>query len=68
MHYAPVIECFMAHSAYSVAVLFKMLLVETWNGGLYDESMDDIVNSNLHVMSFMELSLEDDVSDHSMLS
>lgn len=58
----------MAHSAYSVAVLFKMLLVEIWNGGLYDESMDDIVNSNLHVMRFMELSLEDDVSDHSMLS
>lgn len=54
--------------AYSVAVLFKMLLVEIWNGGLYDESMDDIVNSNLHVMRFMELSLEDDVSDHSMLS
>ena len=45
-----------------------MLLVEIWNGGLSDESVEDIANLNLHVMCFLGLSLEDDVPDHSVLS
>ncbi|MCC8996698.1 MAG: transposase, partial [Nitrosomonas sp.] len=39
-----------------------------WNGGLSDESVEDMANSNLHVMRFLGLSLEDDVQDHSVLS
>jgi len=35
---------------------------------LSDESVEDMANSNLHVMRFLELSLEDDVPDHSVLS
>ena len=54
--------------AYSGLLLFKMLLVGIWNGGLSDESVEDMANSNLHVMRFLELSLEDDVPDHSVLS
>ena len=49
-------------------MLFKMLLVGIWNGGLSDESVEDMANSNLHVMRFLGLSLEDDVPDHSVLS
>ena len=45
-----------------------MLLVGIWNGGLSDESVEDMANSNLHVMRFLGLSLEDDVPDHSVLS
>ena len=45
-----------------------MLLVGIWNGGLSDESVEDIANSNPHVMRFLGLSLEDDVPDHSVLS
>lgn len=45
-----------------------MLLVGIWNGGLSDESVEEIVDSNLHVMRFLGLSLEDDVPDHSVLS
>ncbi|MFZ1852450.1 MAG: transposase [Nitrosomonas sp.] len=54
--------------AYSGLLLFKMLLVGIWNGGLSDESVEDIANSNLRVMRFLGLSLEDDVPDHSVLS
>ncbi|WMJ07652.1 transposase [Nitrosomonas sp. sh817] len=43
-----------------------MLLIEIWNGGLSDESAEDIANSNLHVMRFLGSSLEDDVPDHSV--
>ncbi|MFZ1852132.1 MAG: transposase, partial [Nitrosomonas sp.] len=39
-----------------------------WKGGLNDESVDDMANSNLHVMRFLGLSLEDNVPDHSVLS
>ena len=54
--------------AYSGLLLFKMLMVGIWNGGLSDESVEDMANSNLHVMRFLDLSLEDDVPDHSVLS
>ncbi len=56
------------HPAYSGLLLFKMLMVAIWNGGLSDESIEDMANSNLHVMRFLELALEDDVPDHSVLS
>ncbi len=42
-----------------------MLLVGIWNGGFSDES---VANSNLHVMRFLGLCLEDDVPDHFILS
>ncbi len=45
-----------------------MLLVGIWNGGLSDESVEEMANSNLHVMRFLGLLLEDDVPDHSVLS
>lgn len=45
-----------------------MLLVGIWNGGLSDEAVEDMANSNLHVMRFLGLSLEDNVPDHSVLS
>ncbi|WP_143074353.1 transposase [Nitrosomonas sp. Nm166] len=35
-----------------------MLLAGIWNGGLSDESVEDMANSNLHVMRFLGLSLE----------
>ena len=54
--------------AYPGLLLFKMLLIGIWNGGLSDESVEDIANSNLQVMRFLGLSLEDDVPDHSVLS
>ena len=45
-----------------------MLLVGIWNGGLSDEAVEEMANSNLHVMRFLGLSLEDEVADHSVLS
>ena len=45
-----------------------MLLVGIWNGGLSDEAVEEMANSNLHVMRFLGLSLEDEVPDHSVLS
>lgn len=48
--------------------LIRVLLTGIWNGGLSDESVEDMANSNLHVMRFLGLSLEDDVPDHSVLS
>ena len=45
-----------------------MLLVGIWkNGGLSDEPVEDMANSNLHMMRFLGLSLEDEVPDHSAL-
>ena len=38
-----------------------------WNDGLSDESVEDMANSNLQVMRFLGLSLEDDVPGHSVL-
>jgi len=54
--------------AYPGLLLLKMLLAGIWNGGLSDESVEDMANSNLHVMRFLGLSLEDDVPDHSVLA
>ena len=62
IHYAPVSDA-AGRSAYS-----GLLLTGIWNGGLSDESVEDMANSNLHVMRFLGLSLEDDVPDHSVLS
>ncbi|MBK7353852.1 MAG: transposase [Nitrosomonas sp.] len=67
IHYAPVSDA-AGRPAYPGLLLFKMLLVGIWNGGLSDESVEDMANSNLHVMQFLGLSLEDDVPDHSVLS
>ena len=67
VHYFPISDA-AGRPAYSGLLLFKMLLVGIWNGGLSDESVEDMVNSNLHVMRFLGLSLEDDVPDHSVLS
>ena len=66
-HYAPVSDA-AGRPAYCGLLLFKVLLVGIWNGGLSDESVEDMANSNLHVMRFLGLSLEDDVPDHSVLS
>ena len=67
VHYAPVSDA-AGRPAYSGLLLFKMLLIGIWHGGLSDESVEDTANSNLHVMRFLGLSLEDDVPDHSVLS
>ncbi len=66
-HYAPASDV-TGRPAYPGLLLFKMLLVGIWNGGLSDESVEDMANSNLHVMRFLDLSLEEDVPDHSVLS
>lgn len=67
VHYSPISDA-AGRPAYSGLLLFKMLLVGIWNGGLSDESVEEMANSNLHVMRFLGLSLEDDVPDHSVLS
>mgnify|MGYP001393119552 FL=1 len=67
VHYAPISDI-TGRPAYPGLLLFKMLLVGIWNGGLSDEAVEDMANSNLHVMRFLGLSLEDDVPDHSVLS
>ena len=61
-HYAPASDV-TGRPAYPGLLLFKMLLVGIWNGGLSDESVEEMANSNLHVMRFLRLSLEDDVRD-----
>jgi IS5 family transposase len=66
-HYAPASDV-TGRPAYPGLLLFNMLLVGIWNGGLSDESAEDMANSNLHVMRFLDLSLEDDVPDQSVLS
>ncbi len=45
-----------------------MLLVGIWYKGLSDEAVEDMANSNLHVMRFLGIRLEDHVPDHSVLS
>lgn len=42
-HYAPVSDA-AGRPAYSGLLLFKMLLVGIWNGGLSDESVEDMAN------------------------
>ena len=54
--------------AYPGILLFKMLLVGIWHGGLTDEAVEDRANSNLDVMRFLNLALEDEMPDHSVLS
>lgn len=66
-HYAPATDV-TGRPAYPGILLFKMLLVGLWNGGLSDESVEDMANVNLHVMRFLGLDLEDNVPDHSVLS
>lgn len=53
---------------YSGLLLFKMLLLGVWNGSLSDRAVEDLVNENLSAMRFCDLSLEDSVPDHSVLS
>ena len=53
------------HPAYSGLLLFKILLMGIWNGALSDEATEDMANSYLHVIWFLELVLGDDVPDHS---
>lgn len=66
-HYAPVSDV-VGRPAYPGLLLFKMLLVGLWHGGLSDEAVEDMANVNLHALCFLGLSLEDDVPDHSVLS
>lgn len=66
-HYAPVSDI-VGRPAYPGLLLFKMLLVGLWHGGLSDEAVEDMANVNLHVLCFLGLALEDDVPDHSVLS
>ncbi len=54
--------------AYSGLLLFKMLLVGIWNGGLSDRNTEEMVCENLSAMAFCGLALENDVPDHSCLS
>jgi IS5 family transposase len=42
-----------SHPAHPGLLLFKMVLVGIWNGDLSDESVEDMANSNLHVMRFL---------------
>jgi len=51
VHYASVSDA-AGHPAYSGLLLFKMLPVGIWNGGLSNESVEGMANSNLHVMRF----------------
>lgn len=53
--------------AYSGLLLFKMLLLSYWNGGLSDRSVEEMANENLSAMRFLGLTLEDLVPDHSVL-
>lgn len=46
--------------AYQELLLFKMLSTGRWHDGLSNEVVEDTVNSNLHVMRFWGLNLEDD--------
>ncbi len=51
-HYALVSDA-AGRPIYCGLLLFKMLLAGIWNGGLSDESVEDMANSNLHVMRFL---------------
>ena len=66
-HYAPASDV-IGRPAYPGLLLFKMLLVGLWHGGLSDEAVEDMANVNLHVLCFLSLAPEDDVPDHSVLS
>jgi len=64
-HYASSTSDATGYPAYPGLLLYKMLLVGIWNGGLSDKVGEDMANANLHVMWFLSLNLEDDFSDHS---
>ena len=64
-HYTPASDV-IGRPAYPGLLLFKMLLVGLWHGGLSDEAVEDMANVNLHVLCFLGLALEDDVPDHSV--
>lgn len=53
---------------YSGLLLFKMLLIGIWNGGLSDRDIETMCNENLSAMAFCDLQLESEVPDHSCLS
>ncbi|MEZ5679120.1 MAG: transposase [Nitrosomonas sp.] len=53
------LRCHTGRPAYPGLLLFKMLLVSLWHGGLSDKSVEDIANANLNVMRFLGLDLED---------
>ena len=53
-HYAPVSDA-AGRPAYSGLLLFKMLLVGIWYGGLSDERVEAMANENLSVMRFLGL-------------
>jgi IS5 family transposase len=67
LHYHPKSDV-IGRPAYPGILLFKMLLVGVWYKGLSDEAVEDMANSNLYVMRFLGLQLEDNVPDHSVLS
>ncbi len=46
-HYAPASDA-EGRPAYPGLLLFKMLLAGIWPGGLSDEAVEDMANSNLH--------------------
>lgn len=52
---------------YSGILLFKMLLLGVWND-LSDSKVEILVNDSLSAMRFCNLSLENNVPDHSTLS
>lgn len=54
--------------AHSGLLLFRMLMVGIWNGGLSDRAVEEMVNENLSAMAFCGLQLESTVPDHSCLS
>ncbi len=45
--------------AYPGLLLFKMLLIGLWYGGLSDKSVEGMTNTTLYVMRFLGLDLED---------
>ena len=53
--------------AYNPIILFKMLLLGVWYKSLSDRDIEDRTNTDLSWMTFVGLSLEDEVPDHSTL-
>ena len=53
-YYAPSSDA-TGRPAFPGLLLFKMLLVGIWHGGLSDEAIEDMASSNLHVMRFLAL-------------
>ena len=53
--------------SYSGLLLFKMSLLQSWYG-LSDYEVEEKVNDSLSFMQFVDLTLEDAVPDHSVLS